>query len=66
MVGKIKELCSDRGISLAELAKSIGVERSGIYKLDKYAPSTATSVAIARFFGVNVEDLFDGNEEWTK
>lgn len=43
-----------------DLADAIGVSRQSIFAIEnnKYIPSTALAMKIARHFGVTVEDIF--------
>lgn len=49
-----------RGISMAHLARQVGLSRSYISKLErgKVQPSAETMFRIAEYFGCHVEDIF--------
>jgi len=49
-----------RGLSQAELAKALEVSRQTINSIEtgRYTPSLPLAIAMARFFGVTVEDVF--------
>ena len=53
------------GISQDELAKHIGVSRQTIHSIEKgkYIPSTVLALKLARHFGVQVEELFELENE---
>ncbi|CAD7810989.1 hypothetical protein CHRY9390_02281 [Chryseobacterium aquaeductus] len=50
-----------KGITQEDLAKVINVSRQTINAMEagKYVPSTVLAVKIARYFGKNVEDIFE-------
>ena len=51
----------ERDLSQAELAKAMGVSRQTINSIEteKYTPSLPLALALARFFGAQVEEMFD-------
>jgi putative transcriptional regulator len=57
----VKELRSSRGLSQATLATSVGVSRQTINSIEsgRYLPSLPLAIALARFFGTTVEEVFD-------
>ena len=61
MKNVVKELRSTRGISQAGLGAELGVSRQTINSIEtgKYLPSLPLALAIARFFGATVEEVFD-------
>ena len=48
------------GISQQDLANAVGVTRLTIHSIEagKFNPSTMLALKLARFFGVQVEDIF--------
>jgi putative transcriptional regulator len=56
----VKELRTDRGLSQAELAAALGVSRQTVNSIEtsRYTPSLPLSIALARFFGTTVEEVF--------
>ncbi|MEG0762134.1 putative transcriptional regulator [Chryseobacterium piscicola] len=50
-----------KGITQEDLAKIINVSRQTINAMEagKYVPSTVLALKIARYFGKNVEDIFE-------
>jgi len=54
----------ERDLSQAELAKAMGVSRQTINSIEteKYTPSLPLALALARFFGAQVEDMFDASD----
>ncbi len=61
MKNVVKELRSSQGLSQATLATSVGVSRQTINSIEsgRYLPSLPLAIALARFFGTTVEDVFD-------
>ncbi len=64
MQNDIRERRLERELSQAELAKAMGVSRQTINSIEteKYTPSLPLALALARFFDVQVEEMFDGDE----
>ncbi|KQT16882.1 XRE family transcriptional regulator [Chryseobacterium sp. Leaf404] len=50
-----------KGITQEDLAKIISVSRQTINAMEagKYVPSTVLALKIAKYFGKNVEDIFE-------
>ncbi len=63
MQNDIRERRLERDLSQAELAKAMGVSRQTINSIEteKYTPSLPLAFALARFFNVHVEEMFDGD-----
>ena len=57
----IRELRAGRGLSQAELAQAMQVSRQTINAIEteRYTPSLPLAMALARYFGVTVEEMFD-------
>jgi putative transcriptional regulator len=60
----VRELRAGRGLSQAQLAQAMGVSRQTINSIEvgRYTPSLALAVALARYFGSAVEEVFDVQE----
>ena len=58
---KIKLIREERGIRQNEMVESLGVSRQTMTAIEKmkYNPSLELSLKIARFFKLNVEDIFE-------
>jgi putative transcriptional regulator len=56
----VRERRTAKGLSQAELAERMDVSRQTINSIetDRYTPSLPLAIAIARFFGVTVEEIF--------
>jgi putative transcriptional regulator len=63
MRNDVRERRAAKGLSQAELAERLGVSRQTINSIetDRYTPSLPLAIAIARFFGVTVEEIFDAD-----
>ena len=61
MKNKIKLERAIKNITQEDLAKKIGVSRQTINAMEagKYVPSTVLALKIARYFGRQVEDIFE-------
>jgi putative transcriptional regulator len=57
----IRELRWERGLSQAELAQAVDVSRQTINSIEngRYVPSLPLALALARYFGRTVEEMFD-------
>lgn len=64
MRNDVKERRLERGLSQAELAKSVSVSRQTINSIEtgRYVPSLPLALALGRFFGVPVEEMFDADQ----
>ncbi|MDI3474453.1 MAG: putative transcriptional regulator [Thermococcaceae archaeon] len=60
MKNRLRELREERGLTQEELAKALGVTRQTIIAIEKgrYDPSLRLAFKIAKFFNVNIEDIF--------
>jgi putative transcriptional regulator len=60
MTNDVKTLRTERGLSQGELAASLEVSRQTIISIEKgrFTPSLPLAIAIARFFGRAVEEVF--------
>jgi len=64
MRNDVKERRLERSLSQAELAKAVSVSRQTINSIEtgKYVPSLTLALALGRFFGVPVEEMFHADE----
>lgn len=58
---RIKDLASEKGVSLAEIERSTGLSSGSITKWDKSSPSSDKLLKIAVYFNVSMDYLV-GNE----
>jgi putative transcriptional regulator len=60
----VKKLRTEHGLSQAELAEAMRVSRQTINSIEKerYLPSLPLALALARFFGATVEEVFHADE----
>jgi len=63
MRNRVSELRVEQGLSQGELAEAMGVSRQTINSVqnERYTPSLPLAMALARYFAVSVEELFDDN-----
>ena len=61
MKNQVRALRLDKGLAQGELAQALGVSRQTINSIekDRYTPSLPLALALARYFGVTVEEMFD-------
>ncbi len=53
----IKDVCLDKGITVAQLERDLGLERSIIYKWQKVEPGAKKLAIVAEYLGVPIERL---------
>ncbi|HEY8044344.1 MAG TPA: helix-turn-helix transcriptional regulator [Streptosporangiaceae bacterium] len=61
MKNHVRAMRLDRSLAQGQLAQAMGVSRQTINSIenDRYTPSLPLAMALARYFGVMVEDMFD-------
>jgi putative transcriptional regulator len=61
MKNHVRELRTQQGLAQGQLAEAMGVSRQTINSIenDRYTPSLPLAIALARYFGVTVEEMFD-------
>ena len=54
-----------RGLAQGQLAEAMGVSRQTINSIenDRYTPSLPLAIALAWYFGVTVEEIFDDQKQ---
>jgi putative transcriptional regulator len=64
MKNRVRELRTQQRLAQGQLAEAMGVSRQTINSIenDRYTPSLPLAIALARFFGVPVEEIFDDQE----
>ena len=57
----VRERRTAKGLAQAELARELAVSRQTINSIEtgRYTPSLPLAMALARYFGVTVEEMFD-------
>ena len=67
MVNGVRRMREQRGLSQGELAAHLKVSRQTInsIEVERYTPSLPLGMALARFFGTTVEQLFGSGEGHT-
>ena len=61
MKNRVRDLRTAKGLSQQDLAKAMDVSRQTINSIEteRYTPSLPLALALARYFGKPVEDIFD-------
>jgi putative transcriptional regulator len=61
MRNQVRALRTQRGLAQGQLAEAMGVSRQTINSIEneRYTPSLPLAIALARYFGVSVEAMFD-------
>jgi putative transcriptional regulator len=63
MKNRVRGLREQRGLSQGQLAVAMGVSRQTINSIEteRYTPSLPLAIALSRFFGQSVEEVFDAD-----
>jgi putative transcriptional regulator len=63
MNNDVRSLRADRGLSQQQLARALDVSRQTINAIEtgRYTPSLPLAIALARYFGSSVEEIFHAN-----
>jgi putative transcriptional regulator len=61
MKNKVRALRMGKNLAQGQLAEAMGVSRQTINSIEneRYTPSLPLALALARYFGVTVEEMFD-------
>ena len=64
MKNRVHELRTRKGLSQGELAAAVDVSRQTINSIERerYTPSLPLALALARYFGSTVEEIFDADD----
>ena len=64
MKNLVRALRIEKGLAQGELAETVGVSRQTINSIEneRYTPSLPLALALARYFGVTVEEMFDDQD----
>jgi putative transcriptional regulator len=64
MRNMVRALRTRQNLAQGQLAEAMGVSRQTINSIEneRYTPSLPLALALARFFGVKVEEMFDDQE----
>ena len=62
MKNQVRTLRTQRSLAQGQLAEAMGVSRQTINSIEneRYTPSLPLALALARYFGVPVEEMFGG------
>jgi putative transcriptional regulator len=61
MKNLVRTMRIEKGLAQGELAEAMGVSRQTVNSIEneRYTPSLPLALALARYFGVTVEEMFD-------
>lgn len=61
VINHLKRLRTSRGIEVLDMASDLGISTSMIYKMEKLpiSPNITLAYSIAKYFGVDVETVFE-------
>jgi putative transcriptional regulator len=61
MKNTVRDMRMRKNLAQGQLAEAMGVSRQTINSIEneRYTPSLPLALALARFFGVTVEEMFD-------
>ena len=61
MKNTVRDMRTRQNLAQGQLAEAMGVSRQTINSIEneRYTPSLPLALALARFFGVTVEEMFD-------
>ena len=61
MKNTVRDMRMGKNLAQGQLAEAMGVSRQTINSIEKerYTPSLPLALALARYFGVTVEEMFD-------
>jgi len=65
MKNEVRQLRLDRDLTQQQLSEALSVSRQTINAIetDRYTPSLPLAIALARFFGISVEEMFHVESE---
>jgi len=65
MKNRLEALRKEKGIRQEDLAQALGVSRQTVISLEKgkYNPSLALAFRLARYFAMQIEEIFDDSDE---
>lgn len=69
---RIKELCKNKGVTISQLERDLGMAKGSMSKIDKHKPSAEKMERIAEYFRITYHELInqtyyddDGVKEYT-
>jgi putative transcriptional regulator len=65
MKNDVRQLRLDRNLTQQQLSEALSVSRQTVNAIetDRYTPSLPLAIALARFFGISLEELFHDESE---
>ena len=58
LLDRIKALCKERGVTIAQMARDLGFGEGAIYKWPKNQPSGERVARVAKYFNVSTDYLY--------
>ncbi|MDQ6688425.1 MAG: helix-turn-helix transcriptional regulator [Actinomycetota bacterium] len=64
MRNQVRQRRTDQDLSQGDLARALGVSRQTVNSIEtgRYTPSLPLAIAVSRFFGLSVEEIFDADD----
>ena len=64
MKNTVRDMRMRKNLAQGQLAEAMGVSRQTINSIEneRYTPSLPLAIALARYFGITVEEMFDDQE----
>lgn len=59
---RVKDICSDKGISVMQLERDLGFTHGAFYKWRFFNPTIRKATKVAEYFGITLSELMDGVE----
>lgn len=63
IVERVKRLCHEKGVSVAQMQRDLGFKKGGVYKWNEYRPSIPAVQKMSAYFGKSMSYILDGIEE---
>jgi hypothetical protein len=63
IVERVKRLCHEKGVSVAQMQRDLGFKKGGVYKWNEYRPSIPAVQKMSVYFGKSMSYILDGVEE---
>ena len=63
IVERVKRLCHEKGVSVAQMQRDLGFKKGGVYKWNEYRPSTPAVQKMSAYFGKSMSYILNGTEE---
>lgn len=57
MLGKIKALAKERGVTIMQVEQACGIGQRSMYNWDENVPAVDKVKAVADYFGITIDEL---------